>query len=95
MPVFCLGTRKTVHIALAIAALQALKVMAANIMNAFTSVPNKENIWMTPHPKFGKKNGYKNMNFTALYGLKATFQSHLTVCTRHLGYDSNRANPNL
>ncbi len=50
---------ETVHIALTMAALNALKVMAANIMNAYITAPNKENIWMLLGPKFGKNKGHK------------------------------------
>ncbi len=35
-------SRETVHIALNIAALNVLKVMAADIRNAYITVPNKE-----------------------------------------------------
>ncbi len=39
-------SRETVCIALTIASLNALKVMTADIMNAFITAPNKEKIWM-------------------------------------------------
>ncbi len=43
---------ETVHIALTMAALNALKVMVANIMNAYITAPNKEKIWTILGPKF-------------------------------------------
>ncbi len=48
-----------VCIALTMAALNALKVMAANIMNAYITAPNKEKIWTLLGPKFGKDKGCK------------------------------------
>ncbi len=48
-------SRETVHIALTMAALNALRVMAADIMNAHITAPNKEKIWTLPGPEFGKE----------------------------------------
>ncbi len=38
-------SRETVHITLTMAALNALKVMTAYIINAYITVPNKEKKW--------------------------------------------------
>ncbi len=61
--------RETVCIAPTMAALNALKVMAAGIMNAYITAPNKEKIWMLLGPKFGKDKGHKSIEVRALYGL--------------------------
>ncbi len=88
----------TVCMALMMAALNALKVMAADIMNAYITAPNKEKIWMLLGPEFGKDKGRKAIVVRALYGLKsagAAFRSHLADCMRQLGYGSNKADPDL
>ncbi|KAL7460640.1 hypothetical protein ACHAXS_001084, partial [Conticribra weissflogii] len=90
--------RETVHIALTMAALNALKVMAADIMNVYNTAPNKEKIWTLLGPKFGRDKGCKAIVVRALYGLKsagAAFRSHLADCMRQLGYESNKADPDL
>ncbi len=51
--------RETLCIALTMAALSALKVMAADIMNAFITKPNKEKMWILLGPEFGKDKGHK------------------------------------
>ncbi|KAL7461107.1 hypothetical protein ACHAXS_003421, partial [Conticribra weissflogii] len=91
-------SRETVRIALTMAALNALKVMAADIMNAYITAPNKEKIWTLLGPEFGKDKGRKAIVVRALYGLKsagAAFRSHLADCMRQLGYESNKADPDL
>ncbi len=60
---------ETVQIALTTAALNGLKVMAADIMNAYITVPNKEKIWMLLDPEFGKEKGCKGIVVRAFYGL--------------------------
>ncbi len=90
--------RETVCVALTMAALNALKVMAANIMNAYITAPNKEKIWTLLGPEFGKDKGCKAIIVRALYCLKsagAAFRSHLADCMRQLGYESNKADFDL
>ncbi|KAL7447687.1 hypothetical protein ACHAXS_000070, partial [Conticribra weissflogii] len=87
-----------VSIALTMTALNALKVIAADIMNTYITAPNKEKIWTLLGPKFGKDIGCKAIVVRALYGLKsagAAFRSHLADCMRQLGYESNKADPDL
>ncbi len=91
-------SRETVRIALTMTAFNALKVMTADVMNAYITAPNNENIWTLLGPKFGKDNGRKAIVVRALYGLKSAgvaFRSHLANCMRQLGYESNKANPDL
>ncbi len=89
---------KTVRMTLTTATLNVLKVMAADIMNAYITVPNKEKIWMLLVPEFGKDKGHKAIVVRALYGLKSAgtaFRSHLADCMRQLGYKSNKTDPDL
>ncbi len=46
-------SRETVHIALTIAALNDLKVKAADILNAYISTPIKEKVWCALGLEFG------------------------------------------
>ena len=50
-------SRETVRIALTIASLNALSVMAADILNAYITAPNKEKIWTLLGPEFGRDVG--------------------------------------
>ncbi len=78
--------------------LNALEVMAADIMNAHITAPNKEKIWMLIGPEFGKDKCHKDLVVRALYGLKSAgvaFRSHLVDCIRQLEYESNKADPDL
>ncbi len=85
-------------IALTMAALNALKVMAAGIMNANITAPNKKKIWIRLGPEFGRDKGCKAIVVRALYGLKsasAAFRSHLADYMRQLGYESIKADLDL
>ncbi len=91
-------SHEMVCIALTISALNVLKVMAADIMNAYIAVPNKEEIWTLLGLEFGKDKGRKAIVVRALYGLKSAcvaFRSHLADCMKQLGYGSNKADPDL
>ncbi len=75
----CVVLRETVWIALTMTALNALKVMAANIMIAHITAPYKEKIWMLLGPEFGKDKGRKVIVVRVLYDLKSAgeaFRSH-------------------
>ncbi len=52
-------SRETIPIALTMAALNALKVMAADIMYSYLTAPNKEKLWMLLGPEFVKDKGCK------------------------------------
>ncbi len=61
-------------------------------------LPPTKKIWKLLGPEFGKDKGQKAIIVTALYGLKsarAAFQSHMDNCMRHLGYEANKADPNI
>ncbi len=61
------------------AALNALKVMAANIMNAYITAPNKEKICTQLGPEFGKNKGRQTIVVRALYGLKSAGAAFRTI----------------
>ncbi len=89
---------ETVCIALTVAVLNTPKVMAAVIMKAYATAPNKEKIWTLLGPEFGKDKGHKALVVRALYRLKfadTAFRSHLADCMRQLEYESNKADPYL
>ncbi len=91
-------SREMVCIALTIAALNALKVMAPDIMNDYIIAPNKEKIWKSLGPEFGKDKGQKAIIVRAVSRLNSSgkaFQSHFTDCMRHLGCKPNQAYPDL
>eukprot|EP00970_Alexandrium_tamarense_P017104 scaffold8306_cov156-Alexandrium_tamarense.AAC.1 len=52
-------SHETVRIALTMAALHGLPIMAADVMNAYVTAPNKEKIWSTLGPEFGSDCGKK------------------------------------
>ncbi len=87
-------SRETVGIALTMAALNAPKVMTANIITD----PNKEKIWMLVGPEFGKNKGCNAIVVRAQFRLKSVreaFRSHLTDCMKQLEYKPNDADPDL
>ncbi len=55
-----------VHIAPTMAALNDLKVITADIMNAYITAPMKEKIWTLLGPEFGKDKGCKAIVVRAL-----------------------------
>ena len=61
---------ETVRIALTLAALNDLKVKAADILNAYISAPIKEKVWCALGPEFGPDTGKSAIIVRALYGLK-------------------------
>lgn len=63
--------KEIVWIELTIVSLNTLQVMAANIMNAYITVLNEENIWTTLGLGFSREMGCKAIVVRALYGLKS------------------------
>ena len=73
-------SRKTVRIALMIAALNDLEVESDNILNAYIQAPVTERVWTTLGLEFGKDVRETAVIVRALYGVKsagAAFRSHL------------------
>ncbi|KAL7463856.1 hypothetical protein ACHAXS_004207 [Conticribra weissflogii] len=91
-------SHETVLITLTMAVLNAFEVVAADILNMYITSLNKEKIWTLLGPEFGKDKGHNAIVVRALYGLKsagAAFRRHLADCMRQLGYESNKADPDL
>eukprot|EP00804_Cyclotella_cryptica_P026575 CCRYP_014011-RA/>CCRYP_014011-RA protein AED:0.14 eAED:0.14 QI:0/0/0/1/0/0.25/4/0/793 len=91
-------SRETVRIALLIAALNGVDIWAADVLNAYITVPCREKIWTTLGKEFGDDWGKKATVVRALYGLKssgAVFGAHLAGCMRESGYVSCPADPDL
>jgi hypothetical protein len=80
---------ETLRIALAIDALNDLKVKVADILNAYISAPIKEKVWSALGPEFGPDAGKSANIFRVLYGLKsagAAFHARLANCMQNLSY---------
>ncbi len=74
-------------------ALIAHKVMAADIMNAYLTAPNKGKMWILLGPEFWNYKGHKAIVARSLNGLKsagAEFRNHLADCIRQLGMNPIR-----
>ncbi|KAL3786440.1 hypothetical protein HJC23_011021 [Cyclotella cryptica] len=63
-------SRETVQIALLVAVLNDVDVWAADVLNAYITVPCREKIWTTLGKEFGDDCGKKAIVVWALYGLK-------------------------
>ncbi len=82
-------SRKTVRIALMLAARNDLQVKAGDVLNAYITAPVKEKVWTILRPKFGNDAGKGAIIVRALYGLKsagAAFCAHLASFMRQMGY---------
>ena len=93
-----LVSRETVRIALLIATLNDLEIKLGNILNAYVQAPVTEKVWTTLHPEFGKDAGKTAVIVRDLYGLKlagAAVRSHLARSIESLGYQSDKADPDL
>ncbi len=93
-------SRETVRMAPTLAVLNTLKVMAADTMNVYITVPIKERYghYLVPSFKFGKDRGHEAIVVRAFHGLKSTgaaFRSHLADCMTQLRYECNKADPDL
>ena len=91
-------SRDSVRIALTIAALNGLKVLAADIENAYLTAPCREKIFTTAGPEFGSDVGKTMLIVRALYGLKtsgAAFRSFLADHLYDIGFRPTRADPDV
>jgi hypothetical protein len=76
-------SRKSVHIALTLAALNDLEVKTADIENDYLTAPVTEKIWCTLGPEFGADAGKRAIIIWSLYGPKSSgtsFRNHLANC---------------
>jgi hypothetical protein len=91
-------SRDSVRILLTIAALNDLKVMGADVQNAFLTAPNKEKCWMVAGPEFGPDEGKNLLVVRALYGLKSasfSFRAYMAEKLSELGFHSTLADPDV
>ena len=74
-------SRESIRLGLMLAALNNLKVLTADIQNAYLTSPIKEKIYTILVPEFGPtRQGKKSLVTRALYGLKssgAALRNHL------------------
>ena len=91
-------SRDSVRIIFTIAALNGLKVLSADIQNAYLTAKSREKIWTIAGPEFGSDAGKKMIIVRALYGLKssgAAFRSLLAETLADLGYTPSYADPDV
>ena len=91
-------SRDSVRILLTIAALNGLKVLGADVQNAFLTAPNKEKCWLMAGPEFGPDEGKTFLVVKALYGLKSasfSFRSYMAEKLTDLGFQSSLADPDV
>ena len=91
-------SRDSVRILLTIAALNDLKVLGADVQNAFLTAPNKEKVWMIAGPEFGADEGKTFLVTRALYGLKSasfSFRTYMAEKLSDLGFQSTLADPDV
>ena len=87
-------SRKTVRIALLMAALNDLEVKVGDVLNAYVTAPVTEKVWTVLAPEFGLDAGKNAIIVHALYGLKssgAAFHAHLASFMHQMGYTSCKA----
>ena len=91
-------SRDSVRIALTIAALNDLKVLSCDILNAYLTAPCREKFWCTAGPEFGSDRGKTMIVVRALYGLKssgAAFRAFLADHLSDLGFTPTYADPDV
>jgi hypothetical protein len=64
-------SRKTIRIALLMAALNDLNVKVGDVLNAYITAPMTEKVWTVLGPEFGIDDGKSAISVCALYGLKS------------------------
>ena len=92
-------SRESVRIAFLLASLLDLKVLSADIGNAYLNANCREKIWFESGPEFGpEKEGKVMIIERALYGLKssgAAWRSLLAQTMVDMDYRSTRADPDV
>lgn len=91
-------SRDSERILLAIAALNDLRVLEADVQNAFLTAPNKEKCWMIAGTEFGPDEGKTFLVVKALYGLKSasfSFRAYMAEKLSDLGFQSSLADPDV
>ena len=91
-------SRDSVRIAFTLAALNGLKIKAADIGNAYLNAKCREKIWTVAGTEFGSDKGRVLIICRALYGLKssgAAWRLMLAQTLSDLGYTSTKADPDV
>ena len=91
-------SRDSVRIALTTAALNGLKILSCDILNAYLTAPCRENFYCIAGPEFGSDRGKTFLVTKALYGLKssgAAFRSFLAEHLYDLGFRLSPADPDV
>eukprot|EP00978_Attheya_sp_CCMP212_P000550 scaffold1076_cov32-Attheya_sp.AAC.2 len=91
-------SRDSVRILLTIAALNNLKILGADVQNAFLTAPNKEKVWIRAGQEFGPEEGTIFLVTWALYGLKsasASFRAFMAEKLDEMGFKSSYADPDV
>ena len=91
-------SRDSIRIAFLLAALNDLKICAADVGNAYLNAPCKEKIWTVAGLEFGSEVGSVMIIVRALYGLKssgASWASMLNESIMALGYSPSEADRNV
>jgi hypothetical protein len=91
-------SRKTIRIALLMAALNDLHVTVGDVLNAYITALITEKVWTVLGLEFGIDASKSAIIVRALYGLKssgAVFHAHLASFMCQMGYTSCKADPDL
>jgi hypothetical protein len=92
-------SRDSVRLAFLLAALNDLKILSADVQNAYLNAPTTERVYTTAGEEFGKdKVGRPVLIVRALYGLKssgARWRDHMAATLRDGGYQSCQADPDV
>ncbi len=89
---------ETVRIGFLIAAMNRLKVCAADIGNAFLYGTTKEKVFIVAGQEFGDNKGKRLLIDKGLYGLCSSsvhFHKYLSTRLRQMGYSPSRADPDF
>ena len=94
-------SRDSIRICLTIAALHGMKVMTADIQNAYLTAPCREKIWCKAGPEFepfGIPKGTPMLLVRALYGLKSSGAAFRAFCAEQLdkmNFHSSTGDPDV
>ena len=89
---------ESLRLAFTMAAMNDLKVMAADVGNAFLYGRTKEKVYIVAGPEFGKDAGKRMIVEKGLYGLKtsaARFHEVLSAKLRRMGFAPSKADADL
>ncbi len=91
-------SRDSVRIMFLLAALNDLKVLSADLGNAYLNAPNREKVYAVAGKEFVNGAGQNVIIVRALYGLKsagAAWRAHLAGSLSSIGYKSCLADPDV